>query len=272
MGDTNHDHDDIDDAVDTDDVDTDVDETEDEPDTSKNTDGDDDADDDSADDADDDDASEDGDDDDGEGDSDKSSDTADDDDSDADDDVDDGEEPELRKPKAGAPNSEWAAYRKQQKAKAQKSGDDKDSDDKDDDGEDTDEDLSPEDAAAIDKRIAKALSPFQKQQAEQEVEASIATFLKDNPDFAPYAAKVKRFANHPARASVPVKAIFYEVAGDKLMAIGAKRAKAADAKAKKTKTAGSNANAAKGSKDYANMPLDDFGKELEDIKTNGSRA
>lgn len=272
MGDTNHDHDDVDTTDDTADVDTDVDETEDEADTSsesENTDANDD-DDDSADA--DDDSSEDGNDDDSKGDSDKSSDTADDTDTE---DEDDGEEPELRKPKAGASNAEWAAWRAQEKAKAakSKSGDAKDSDDKDTDSEDTDDDLSEEDAKAIDKRIGKHLEPLLKQQAEQEVEASIATFLKDNPDFAPFASKVKRFANHPSRASVPIKSIFYEVAGDKLLQIGAKRSKAADAKAKKGKTGGGNANTdGKGSKDYANMPLEDFGKELEDIKVHGKRA
>ena len=264
MGDTNHDHDDADDAVDTVDTDTDVDETEDEADTSsesENTDANDD----------DDDSSEDGQDDDSEGDSDKSTDTADDKETE---DEDDGEEPELRKPKAGASNAEWAAWRAQEKAKAaDKSGDAKDSDDKDTTDEDDDSDLSAEDAKAIDKRIAKALSPFQKKEAEQEVEASIATFLQDNPDFSSFASKVRRFANHPSRSSVPIKSIFYEVAGDKLLKMGAQRSKAADVKAKKGRTGGGNATTdGKGSKDYANMSLDDFGKELEDIKIHGKRA
>jgi len=270
MGANDHDHDEEVTTDDTVDTDTDVDETEDDADTSQNSDADDGADDD-ADDADeaddaDDDASEDGSDDDGKGNSDKkSSDTAD----DETEDEDDGAEPELRKPKAGASNAEWAAWRKQEKAKAavnKKSGDDQNSDDKDD-SEDTD-DLSPEDAAAIDKRIAKRLEPFQKQAAEQEVEASIATFLTENPDFKPFASKAKRFAMHPSREHIPIKSIFYEVAGDKLMKIGAQRAKAADAKARKTKTGGSNTTTdGKGSKSYADMSLDDFGKELDAVKT-----
>ena len=265
MGANNHDHADADTTDDDVDVYTGVDETEDDADTSQNTDANDGDDDDSADDADEDDSSEDGDDEDGKGDS-KSSDAAEDEDTEGDDD--DGEEPESRSTK----NYKNAAQRIAKKA-AQKSGDDKHSDDKDDDSEDADDDLSPEDATAIDKRIAKALSPFQKKEAEQEVEASIATFLQDNPDFSSFASKVRRFANHPSRSSVPIKSIFYEVAGDKLLKMGAQRSKAADVKAKKGRTGGGNATTdGKGSKDYANMPLDDFGKELEDIKIHGKRA
>lgn len=268
MGENNHDHDEDVDVTDTDTDNHDEDATEDDADTSQNTDADDGADDD-ADDADeaddaDDDASKDGKDDDGKGNSDKSTDTAKDDDTK---DEDDGEEPELRKPKAGATNAEWAAYRKQQKAKAaaaKKSDDDADDKDTDED----DDDLSSEDAAAIDKRIAKRLAPFEQKAAEQEVEATIASFLNENPDFKPFATKVKRFAMHPSRQNIPIKSIFYEVAGDKLLKIGADRAKQADIKAKKTKTGGGNASTdGKGSKSYADMPLEDFGKELDAVKS-----
>lgn len=256
--------------------------TEDEADTSKNSDADDadagDTDDTDGGDSDDQDDAEDDSDDDGKGSSDKkSSDTAKDDDADDKGDEDDGAEPELRKPKAGASNAEWAAWRKQQKDKAAKAAQSKKSkdtgsDEDDASDEDTDEDLSPEDAAAIDKRIAKHLEPFKKQAAEQEVEAEIATFLQSNPDFKPFAAKAKRWAMHPSRANVPVKSIFYEIAGDKLIAIGAKRRAEADAKARKTKGAGgSNAGNDGGSKSYKDMPLDDFGKELDAIKAGARR-
>lgn len=263
MGDTNHDQN-AGGAGDTDADNTQVDETVDDADTTQNTD----ANDDSADDTgDSDDAvSEDGTDDDGEGDSKtKSSDTADDDKAEADED--DGEEPELRKPKQSASNAEWAAWRAQEKSKKAKDDADKSGDTKGEDVDDEDEDdLSPEDRAALDKRIAKHLAPFQKQAAEQEVEASIATFVKDNPDFAPFAAKAKRFALHPSRENIPIKSIFYEVAGDKLLAIGAKRAKAADIKAKKSQTGGGTATTEKGNKSYKDMSNDDFSKELEAAK------
>jgi hypothetical protein len=199
----------------------------------------------------------------------KSSDTA---DEEADGDEDDGAEPELRMPKKGDSNTKWAAWRAQEKAKASKDTKKSDDDSKGDDDVDEDDDgLSPEDAAAFDKRIAKHMAPFKQQAAEQEVDGSIATFVKDNPDFAPFAAKAKRFAMHPSRESVPIKAIFYEVAGDKLMRIGAQRAKAADIKAKKTQTGGGTATTEKGEKSYHDMSQDDFAKELEAVKSGTRR-
>jgi len=202
----------------------------------------------------------------------KSSDTADDDDAEGDED--DGEEPTSRRPKT---NAEWAAKRvaskgaKKDAAKG-KSKDDAGSDDKDDDGEDTDDELSPEDAAAIDKRIAKHLEPITKKAAEQEVETEIASFLQKNPDFKPYAAKAKRWALHPSRKDVPVKSIFYEIAGDKLLTIGAKRRAEADAKARKTRTGGGSAAGNEtGNKSYKDMPLEDFGKELDAVKASPRR-
>lgn len=261
MGDTNHDDDGVDTSVDTDGVDTDVDETEDESDTSENTD-DNDADDSS------DDSDEDTSDDDGEGNSDdtESSDTADDDDSDDDDsdddDVDEDEEPPLRKPSKGASNAEWAAYRKQQAAR-KKSGDSSNTDDDTDDEDNSGDD----DESEVAKEVAKQLAPFKKQAQEQEVDAEIATFLDKNPDFKPYAGKVRKWAMHPNRSGVPVKSIFYEVAGDKLMKIGADRAKAADKKANKTKgSGGQNGGNDKGSTSYKDMPLKDFGNELQNAK------
>jgi hypothetical protein len=257
MGDNETNHDDVDNAGDTEVDEIAEDATEDESDTSENTDDEDaeESDDDSADD---------GSDDDGKGNSDSESDTAEEDAAE-----DDDSEPELRKPQKGASNAEWAAWRAQEKAKAkakqeaQKSG----TDDTDDDAEDSDDDdMSPEDAAAIDKRIEKAIAPFKKQAAEQEVDTEIATFLNANPDFKPYAAKVRRWALHPNRQNVPVKSIFYEVAGDKLMALGAKRAKAADVKAQKTKSVGGRTGGEQGNKSFKDMPLNDFEKELNAAK------
>lgn len=224
--------------------------TEDESDTSQNND-DNDASDDGAEDGDDK----------GKGDS-QETDTADDDAE-----ADDGSEPELRKPKVGASNSEWAAWRAQEKAKREKAGESgKDETDDAEDGDD-DDDLSEADRIALDKRIEKQLAPFKKQAAEQEVETEIANFLAKNPDFKPFEAKVKRWALHPNRSGVPVKSIFFEVAGDKLLALGAKRAKAADVKANRTKVGGgSNVTKDQGGKSYKDMSLNDFGKELEAAK------
>lgn len=247
MGDLNTHADQGADAVDTSNHAPDTDVTADDADTAQNTDANDDTG-----------VSEDGADADGAGDSDASSDNAD------DTDADDGSEPEVRKPKVGASNAEWAAWRAHQKAKkADESGDDSQKGDGD---ADEDDDTTPE-AELIDKRIQKHLEPLQQQAAENEVEASIAEFVKDNPDFAPFSQKVKRFALHPSRQNIPVKSIFYEVAGDKLLQIGAKRAKAADTKAKHSQTGGGNAGTETGNKSYKDMPFEDFGKELDAVKT-----
>lgn len=228
------------------DVDTEV-TTDDEPDTSTNSDGEDDGDESSDD-------GEDG----GKGDS-QETDTATDDTEEI---VDDGEVPELRKPKAGDSNAKWAAWRAQQKEKREKSGQSGESSDGTEDG--AQEETTDDDPIA--KEVAKQMAPFKQKAAEQEVDTEIASFLAKNPDFKPFESKVRRWALHPNRDGVPVTAIFYEVAGEKLMALGAKRAKAADQKANSKKIAGGQPAGEKGSTSFKDMPLSDFGKELENAK------
>lgn len=251
-----------DDGAGADDTDTGADDestTDDEEDTSQNNDSEDDEDDSSSDD---------GKGDDGKGDSKEGTDTSKGDDSEEDD---DGEEPEIRRPKT---NAEWAAWRKANKGSKQKDqqkeGDKgNDDDDAGESDEDDADDLSPEDAKAIDKRIAKAVAPFRQQAIEAEVDAGISQFLNANPDFKPFEAKARRFALHPSRQNLPIKSIFYEVAGDKLLKIGADRVRKADKEARKTKTNGSATGGEQGSKSYKDMPLSDFEKELEREKTKG---
>lgn len=250
-------HDEDTDAGDTDEGTDDESTTDDEEDTSQNNDSEDG----------DDESSDDGDDGDGKGDSKEKTDTS--KDKDTEDDADDGEEPETRRPKT---NAEWAAWRKSQKDNKSKDQQKKDGDDKGDEGEtdeDDSDDLSPEDAKAIDKRIAKAVAPFKQQALESEVDGEIAKFLNANPDFKPFEAKAKRFALHPSRQNLPIKSIFYEVAGDKLLKIGADRVRVADKKAKSTKTGGTGTGDQQGSKSYKDMPLSDFEKELTKVKTQG---
>jgi hypothetical protein len=257
LGDEDTAHDDDTSAGDTDAGDEGESTTDDEEDTSQNNDSKDG----------DDKSSDDGEGDDGKGDSKESTDTSKDDDSEEDED--DGEEPETRRPKT---NAEWAAWRKSQKDKKSKDSQKKGSDDEGDEGEsdeDDADDLSPEDAKAIDKRIAKAVAPFKQQAVESEVDAGISQFLNANPDFKPFEAKARRFALHPSRQNIPIKAVFYEVAGDKLLKIGADRVRQADKDARKTKTGGSSTGDDKGSKSYKDMPLSDFEKELEREKTKG---
>lgn len=188
-----------------------------------------------------------------------------DDEEDEDDDAD--EEPPTRKPRKPA---DFVALRRGKQAAKSKDGKGKEGD-KGGDADDGDEDedgLNPKDAAAIDKRVAKALAPVLAKEEQSEVETQIAAFTSQNPDFKPFAAKVQKWALHDAWKNVPIKQIFYAAAGDKLMQLGAKRGKAADDKAKKGRTGGG-AGDEGGSKSWKDAPLEDVGKEIERVKLGG---
>lgn len=105
---------------------------------------------------------------------------------------------------------------------------------------DEDDDVAPEDAEIIDKRVQKHLKPFIEKQIAEEDKAEIDAFIAQNPDFKPYADKVAKWSKHPSRQGLPIKSIFYEVAGDDLMKIGADRSRKADIEAKKTGAGGGN--------------------------------
>lgn len=179
-----------------------------------------------------------------------------------DDDADDGAEPPTR----GKTAADYVAERRgkkikklQQKAQNQQGDDDA--------GDDVDDDTDPNDVSAlVQKEVEKLLSPVLESQEEQAIDAEIADFLADNPDFEPYKDKVKRFAKHPSRRQIPVKSLFYEVAGDKLLKIGADRRANADKKARQMQSGGGRADVDKGSKSYKDMPFDDVEKEVLNVK------
>jgi len=93
----------------------------------------------------------------------------------------------------------------------------------------------------------------------------IADFVKQNPDFAPYAQKVAKFAQHPTRRDMPIKAIFYEVAGDDLLMIGAKRAQQYKDKAKES-GAGGGSGSASVEKSVWDMSVEEFQAEQERVR------
>jgi len=105
-----------------------------------------------------------------------------------------------------------------------------------------DEDIDDEDAEIIDKRISKFMNPLLEKQAEDEDAKEIAEFVQKNPDFAKYANKVAKFSKHPTRKAVPISSIFYEVAGEDLIKLGADRARIADDKARESGSGGSAGN------------------------------
>lgn len=151
--------------------------------------------------------------------------------------------------------------RERQAKKAEKQADKGD----EDNGEEDDDYIDGDDAKIIDKRVNKILTPFIQKQMQDEDEQEIADFVKENPDFAPYAGKVSKFAQHESRRNMPIKAIFYEVAGDDLLMIGAKRAQQHRDKAKES-GAGGGSGSASVEKSVWDMSVEEFQAEQERVR------
>lgn len=137
------------------------------------------------------------------------------------------------------------------------------------DNSDTDEDddeVAPEDEALITKVVSKKFAPIIDKSLAADDDKEIMDFLTENPDFKPFEAKARRYMQHPSRRQLPVKSIFYEVAGDQLLKIGADRAKAADAKAKDTQTGGGSNRAGEGAKSDWNLSKEEFEAKQERIR------
>ncbi len=132
-------------------------------------------------------------------------------------------------------------------------------------GEDDDE-VAPEDEALITKVVAKKFAPIIDKSLAADDNEEISGFLKDNPDFKPFEAKARRFMQHPSRRQLPIKSIFYEVAGDSLIKIGADRQKAADAKAKGSQTGGGSNRANEGAKNDWGLSKEEFEAKQEKIR------
>lgn len=100
------------------------------------------------------------------------------------------------------------------------------------------DDLTPEDEAKFDRFMQKkygtkleTIDQLSSQTEETHLNDEISEFLTKDPNgeaFKPFIDKIKSWAKHPSRANVPVSAIAYEIAGKKLMEIGAAQARAAD--------------------------------------------
>lgn len=164
------------------------------------------------------------------------------------------EEPKIRKR-----NVDFILERKNRKIEKLKNKEEETDDDED-------EDIDPDDAKIIEKHVAKALSPFLAKQMQDEDAQEINTFVKDNPDFAPYVDKVKKFAQHPTRKDLPIASIFYEVAGPDLLKIGAKRAKQADEEAKETNAGGGTGQTDTTEKSVWDLTPEEFAEQQETIR------
>ena len=175
---------------------------------------------------------------------------------------DEDEEPPVRKPKT---NADWVAKRRADKIKKLKESDDDQQGEDDEDSEE--EDVDDEDAKIIDRRIARQLAPLRAKEYTQEVKAEIDTFVADNPDFKPFAAKAAKWAEHPDYKNLPTKQLMFAAAGDKMLMIGATRKAAAIAKANSTKTGANAGGEAGGKKSVAEMSDAEFEQEVARVKT-----
>lgn len=185
---------------------------------------------------------------------------------------DDDAEPPTRKPRT---NADWVALRRQQKLKKQEAGKREQGEDEDaaeDSDEEDEDDVNDEDAKLIDKRIEKHLAPLKQKEALQELKSEIDTFVSENPDFKPFAAKALKWAQHPSWKDVPTKQLMYAAAGDKLMAIGAKRQKAVIANTQKTKTGANTGGNTGGAKPVAEMTDAEFEQEIQRVKSQPKNA
>lgn len=134
-----------------------------------------------------------------------------------------------------------------------------------DDGED-DDDLDIADKKIIDNRVKKVLSPFIEKQMQDEDAQEIANFVKQNPDFSPYADKVKKFASHPSRKDMPIESIFYEVAGKDLLKLGAERAKKAADEAKESGAGGGGSGGVETEKSVWELTPEEFAAKQEALR------
>ena len=175
---------------------------------------------------------------------------------------DDGSEPATRKRLS---ISDYVAGRKLKKLSKTAKADEGTADEGTDEDEE-DEEVAQKDKDLIAKVVTPMLAPFVDKSLKAEDDQEVAAFLVENPDFKPFEAKARRYMQHPSRRQLPVKSIFYEVAGDKLIKIGADRAKAADEKAKNTQTGGGSNRAGEGAKNDWALPKDEFEAKQERIR------
>ena len=178
-------------------------------------------------------------------------------------DEDDEAEPEVR-PRMSA--KDYYIQRQQKKLSKIAKGNGDESAGEDNNADEDDDGVAPEDKALINKVVSEQLAPIIDRTLRADDEHEVQEFIEKNPEFKPFEAKVKRFMQHESRRQLPIKSIFYEVAGDKLLKIGADRMKKADEKAKNTQTGGGSNRAEEGEKGDWDLPKDEFEAKQEKIR------
>lgn len=176
---------------------------------------------------------------------------------------DDGKDPEVKPRKTP---QDFIIERKNRKiAKLQNKGDQGEGEGGE--GDEEENEVAPEDADLIKKVVSPMIAPIVEKSLEAEDEKEIQEFLKENSDFKPYEQKVRRFMKHPSRRQLPIKSLFYEVAGDDLLKIGADRKAKADEEAKHSQSGGGSNRAGEGQEKSAwELPKDEFEAKKEKIR------
>lgn len=129
-----------------------------------------------------------------------------------------------------------------------------------------DDEDAPEDVALINRVVAKNFAPILDKTVTAEDDREVTEFVNANPDFKPFEAKARRYIADPSRRHLPIKTIFYEVAGDKLIKIGAERERKANEKAKGTQTGGGSNRAGEGSaKSVWDLSTEEFEIQKEKV-------
>jgi len=122
----------------------------------------------------------------------------------------------------------------------------KDDDTKSEDSEDKEE-FDPYDSEKaktyIQKQTEKAYAPIKEQIFKDKVESKLNAILSENPEYSPYADKIKKWVTHENRMSLiksglPVKTVVLEAIAPYLEKIGAEKIKQADSEADQSKSAG----------------------------------
>lgn len=181
----------------------------------------------------------------------------------ADEHADDDDEPQVRRKSA----KDYIIERKQrQLEKAKSAKGEAEKGEGGDDREGDDDEVAPEDEQIISKVVDKKLAPLREAQQKAEDDADIAAFIAKNPDFKAYEAKARKYMAHPSRAHLPVKTIFYEVAGDDLMRLGAKRGKAADDEAAHGRSGGGSDRGVSGGKAVSEMTPAEFSAHKDTVR------
>ncbi len=175
------------------------------------------------------------------------------------------EEPKTRKRNN---NIDFILKRKDEKIQKLKEKEQNNDVDEENDSED-DDNLDDDTKEVIEKAISKRLAPLAEKAELDEIKQEIGDFIKENPDFAPYAAKVEKFALHPSRKELPVKSIFWEVAGPDLLILGAKRAKAAIDDSKESAAGGSTADGGASETSVWDLDPEAFAAQQEQVRRKG---